>query len=461
MQIPFVGKAKKKPAPWVIGVLVAGAIAIPGGAFWASRQFAPRQAGNTATVAVQTKDVTVRISASGEVQPVQTVNLSPKSAGRIVQLLVDQGDRVTQGQVVARMDSSDLEAERVQAQARVAEAQANLDKLRAGTRVEEVRQAEAELNRARAEVERVRGLVADARSGLEFAQRQTQRQRELANEGAIAQNSLDEFLRKERTARETLNQAQAQLSQAQAQVDQANQQLAQRRNGARPEEIAQAEAQVANAIGQLRAVENRIEDTLIRAPFSGVITQRYATVGAFVTPTTQASASADGATSTSIFALANGLEIKARVPEVDVGQIRTGQMVEIRVDAYPEETFRGRVRRIAPEAVTVRDVTSFEVRIDILTGTNKLRSKMNADVEFLGDQIQDAVVIPTAALSTRKGKTGVWMPGEKENQPKFQPVTTGMSFDNDTQIIDGLKEGDRIYLQPPEGQKLGKPDEQQ
>jgi HlyD family secretion protein len=458
MRIPFVGKVGKKPAPWLIGVLAAGAIAVPTG-IWASRQFAPQSEGKTATIAVETKDLTVRIAASGEVQPVQTVNLSPKTAGRIVQLLVDQGDRVTQGQVVARMDSSDLEAERAQAQARVAEAQANLDKLRAGTRVEEVAQSEAELNRAKAEVDRVRGLVADARSGLDFAQRQTQRQRGLASQGAIAQNALDEFLRREQAARETLNQAQAQLNQAQAQVEQVTQQLTQRQNGARPEEIAQAEAQLANAIAQQRAVDNRIEDTLIRAPFSGVITQRYANVGAFVTPTTQASATADGATSTSIFALASGLEIKARVPEVDIGRIKTGQTVEIRVDAYPKETFKGRVRRVAPEALTVRDVTSFEIRIEILTGGDRLRSKMNTDVEFLGDQLRDALVVPTASLSTRRGKTGVWIPGDKPDEPKFQRVTTGLSFKNDTQILDGLKAGDRVYLQPPDGKKLGNPDE--
>lgn len=455
MQLPLIGllgKKDKKPARWLLGLLAAGVVAVPTTAYLVSRRSAP-QADN-AIVAVESKTVTARISASGEVIPIQTVNLSPKTAGQISELLVDQGDRVTEGQIVARMDSKDLEAERSQAQARVAEAQARLDQLRSGTRIEEIRQGEAEVARARAEVERVRGLVADTESGLEFARSQTQRRRELANQGAIAANDLDEFLRREQTARDALRQAQAQLNQAQAQFAQAQQQLAQRRNGARPEEIDQAEAQVAGAIAQLRSVENRLADTLIRAPFSGIITQRYATVGAFVTPTTQASAAGTGgATSTSIFALANGLEVQARVPEVDIGQIKRGQLVEIQVDAYPSETFKGRVRLIAPEAVTERDVTSFSVRIDILTGQDKLRSKMNADVNFLGNQLPNTVVVPTAALSTRKGQTGVWVPGEN-NKPRFQSVTTGLSFENETQILEGIKSGDRIYLQPPAGQKI-------
>lgn len=451
MHLPLIGKVDKKPARWLLALLATGVVVVPGTAYLVSRQSAPRQ--DNAMTTVESRTVTARISASGEVVPVQTVNLSPKTAGRISQLLVDQGDRVTQGQIVARMDASDLEAERTQAIARVNEAQARLNQLRAGSRIEEIRQAEAEVNRARAEVERVRGLVADAQSGVEFARSQTERRRQLANQGAIAANDLDEFIRREQTARDTLRQAQAQLNQAQAQVAQAQQQLELRRNGSRPEEIAQAEAQLQAAIGQRQAVENRLEDTLIRAPFSGIITQRYATVGAFVTPTTQASASGTGAASTSIFALAKGLEVQARVPEVDIGQIQRGQQVDIQVDSYPEETFKGRVRLIAPEAVTERDVTSFAVRIDILTGRDKLRSGMNADVEFLGESIPNTVTIPTAALSTRRGQTGVWVPGEN-NKPRFQPVTTGLSFDKETQILDGIKPGDRIYLEPPEGQKI-------
>lgn len=451
MQVPFFGKVGKNSSRWLLALLATGAIATSGGIFLISRQFTPRQ--ETATISVESKTVTARISASGEVVPIRTVNLSPKTAGKIAQLLVDQGDSVTQGQVVARMESQDVEAELNQARARVAEAQAKLDQLRAGTRVEEIRQAEAEVERARGEIRRVEGLVADANSAVEFARTQTRRQRELASQGAIASNALDEFIRREQNANQTLSQARAQLSQSQAQLNQANQQLEQRQNGARPEEIRQSEAQLQNAIAQLEQVQNRLEDTLIRAPFTGVITQRYATTGAFVTPTTQATAGADGSASTSIFALASGLEVRAKVPEVDIGQIKRGQEVDIRVDAFPEETFKGRVRLIAPEAVTERDVTSFSVRIDILTGRDKLKSKMNANVSFLGDSIPNTIVVPTAALSTQRGQTGVWVPGEN-NKPRFQRVTTGLSFDNDTQILDGIQPGDRIFVQPPEGQKI-------
>ena len=131
MQLPLFGKMDKKPARWLLALLATGVVAVPSAAFWMSRQSAPRQ--DNAMTTVESKTVTARISASGEVVPIRTVNLSPKAAGRISELLVDQGDRVTQGQIVARMDASDLEAERTQAIARVNEAQARWDQLRAGT----------------------------------------------------------------------------------------------------------------------------------------------------------------------------------------------------------------------------------------------------------------------------------------------------------------------------------------
>ncbi|MFM8006783.1 MAG: efflux RND transporter periplasmic adaptor subunit, partial [Dolichospermum sp.] len=102
---------------------------------------------------------------------------------------------------------------------------------------------------------------------------------------------------------------------------------------------------VASAEAQLKQQQVQLEDTIIRAPFSGIITQRYATVGAFVSPAVSASSNAS-ATSTSIVALAKGLEVLVNVPEVDIPQIKQGQKVEITVDAYPDEIFDGKVRLI-------------------------------------------------------------------------------------------------------------------
>jgi HlyD family secretion protein len=186
-----------------------------------------------------------------------------------------------------------------------------------------------------------------------------------------------------------------------------------------------------------------------------MITQRYATVGGFVSPAVSASSSAS-ATSTSIVALAKGLEVLANVPEVDISQIKQGQKVEITVDAYPDEIFQGQVRLIAPEAVVEQNVTSFQVRVTVNQGSEKLRSGMNvSEVTFLGNNIQNALLIPQELIVTRKGKTGVWLLGEK-NQPEFNLVKIGANIDNEVQVLDGLKAGDRIFIDLPKTKEKGK-----
>jgi len=196
----------------------------------------------------------------------------------------------------------------------------------------------------------------------------------------------------------------------------------------------------------------QLEDTKIRAPFAGVITQRYAIQGAFVTPATSAS-DATSATSTSIVALARDVEVLAKVPEADISQIKPGQVVEIVADAYPDKVFKGRVKLIAPEAVKERDVTLFQVRVAIDTGKDLLQSGMNVDLRFVGQKLSNALVVPTVAIVTNKGQTGVLIPDEKK-QPKFQPVTIGSTIGNKIQILEGAKAGDRVFIELPPGKKL-------
>ena len=191
---------------------------------------------------------------------------------------------------------------------------------------------------------------------------------------------------------------------------------------------------------------------MIRAPFDGVITQRFATQGAFVTPTTSAS-DATSATSTAIVALARDLEILAEVPEADISQVQTGQAVEIRADAFPDQVFQGRVRLIAPEAIERQSVTLFQVRVDLLSGKDVLRSNMNVNVAFIGDQLQNALVVPTVAVVTQAGTTGVLVPGDR-NDIRFQPVTLGPQVGDQIQVLDGLQPGTRVFVDLPPGRTL-------
>lgn len=422
VELPLIGKVKR-PSRWLVGLLATGVVVLGSTTYLLVEQARPKLNIAELTVPVEAKDVTLRIAASGKVTPVQSVNISPKNSGVLVDLLVEQGDTVKAGQIIARMDDDTLQAQLIQARAKVAQAQAQLAEARAGNRSQEIEQAQAQVEAAQARAE--------------LAQARRQRYQNLAQQGAISENELDQYISEEKSTQASLQEAKRQLSLL--------------RSGSRPEEIAQRQAAVNAAIGELKSVQVQLEDTIIRAPFAGVVTQKYATEGAFVTPTTSASTTAS-ATSSSIVAIAKGLEILAEVPEVDIGQIKQGQQVEIVADAYPDRVFKGRVRLISPEAVVEQNVTSFQVRVAIDSGKDRLRSGMNVDLTFLGARQEDALVVPTVAIVTEKGKTGVLVPNEN-NEPEFHPVTIGQSVQDRTQILQGVSEGDRVFINPPENKQ--------
>jgi HlyD family secretion protein len=106
------------------------------------------------------------------------------------------------------------------------------------------------------------------------------------------------------------------------------------------------------------------------------------------------------------------------------------------------------VRLIAPEAVKEDGVTLFQIRIAIDTGKDKLRSGLNVDLNFFGDEVNGALLVPTVAIVTDKGNPGVLIPDAK-NKPLFQSVTIGSQVKDQTQVLEGVKQGDRIFLNPP------------
>jgi HlyD family secretion protein len=524
-------KKFKNTSPWVVGLMAAGVLAIGSSTYFFLGRTPPKLNIEQLTVPVKSQTLKLRITASGTVVPVQSVNLSPKAAGRLVQLYVEQGDRVQEGQKIAQMDNRDIQAqlngakanyeqakarlaeaqrgsrkeEIAQARARLDQAEARLQEARTG-RPEEIDQAQARLNQAKARLEQAvssapeqiaqaQAQVNAASSRVKLAQERFKSYEFLARQGAIQQDKLNEVSSENTTALANLQEAQRRLEQQKSstsrdidrekaavteaeqalkqiqkgkrpeEIDQlegavaeARSALEQLQNGTRPEQIAQFEAAAEASKAQMQAAQVQMEDTIIRAPFSGIVTQKYANVGAFVTPTTSAS-STNSATSTSIVALAKDMEIKAKIPEVNIGQIKPGQQVEIVADSYPDKVFTGRVRLVAPEAVVEQSVTSFEVRVAIETGRNELRSGMNVNVTFLGKELPNALLVPTVAIVTEGGKTGVLTPDEK-NQPKFHPVKIGSSIEDQTQILEGIKEGDRVFIELPKDRKFNSNDSQ-
>jgi len=200
---------------------------------------------------------------------------------------------------------------------------------------------------------------------------------------------------------------------------------------------------------KFKQIEVEENETNIRAPFQGVITSRYAVPGAFVTPTTSASSSREGgATSSSIVELSQGLEIVAKVPESDIGRIKTGQEATIRVDAFPDRRFNAIVSKISPSAIKNNNVTSFEVTLLLRKKPEDLRLGMTSDINFQTGATKINTLIPTVAIVTEEGKAGVLIVGSN-NQPTFKKVELGTSSGSKTAIISGLEPGEKVFIDLP------------
>lgn len=423
---------------WKLGILAIGLVGTIAIAYIIFRpQPTPEINIETDTVLVKSQDLQLQIKVNGLVQSIRKINISPSTQGRIMELFVREGDRIQAGQSIARMDDEQLQAQVSQYEAILDRSQAQLAERLAGSRQEEVAKAEADVIRSEARVQ-------EARSRLQLDKEKLNRRQILQKEGAITREALNESQVDVRNAEDNLTQTQASLAISQ-------QDLARQRSGFRAEEIAQTRAQVAEANAQLQSFQIQLNNTLVRAPFDGIITRCFTDVGDFVAPTTSASSS-DGATSASIAELSSGLEVEAKVPEANIAGIKQGQSVEVRSDSYPDQVFKGQVQSIAPRAVKENSITSFRVKVKLETGLEQLKAGMNVKLAFIAEPIQNALVVPLSAVVTQKdGQRGIWLL-VANRKIRFQLIRLGSENGSQAQILEGLKAGDRILISPPANQ---------
>lgn len=278
----------------------------------------------------------------------------------------------------------------------------------------QVDQARANLLSAKANLEKARATTADAKRTME-------RNRELLSKDLIAQSDYD-------TAETNYANAAAGVNAAKAQ-------------------IAQTEA-------ALRSAEINLRYTKILSPVDGVVISRNVDVGqtvaaSFQTPT--------------LFTIAQDLtkmQIDTSVDEADIGKVKTGQEVNFSVDAYPDITFKGKVWQIRNAPITVQNVVTYDVVVQVDNPDLKLKPGMTANVSIIVDMKKDALRIPNAALRfklsgkslqaaekrTEKRGPGVWIL-EKE-KPKRIPVSLGISDGSYTEIVSGeIREGQEVIVE--------------
>jgi HlyD family secretion protein len=270
------------------------------------------------------------ISASGTIEAVE-VNVGSKVAGEVKERPVDEGSRVRAGDMLASIDHETLDIQLRQAEAGIDLARAQLVLLRNGARREDIEQAEAALSQAEA--------------SLKLARDDARRMREL-----------------EKTASATPKQredAEARLTVAQAQRDAAAEAVRKMRNLARPEEIKAAEAQLARAESAADLLRKTIADCTIVAPVAGIVTHKAVEVGELVV---------QGATVVTVSEL-DSVYVMIYVTETELGRIRLGDAAEVRIDAFAERAFPGKVTYISPEAeFTPKNVQTKQDRVKLVFG---------------------------------------------------------------------------------------------
>jgi RND family efflux transporter MFP subunit len=396
----------------------------------------------------------------GTLEAPRFVTIKPQIEGRVKQLLIKEGDRVLQGQPIVRLQSDDTQALLQQRQAALAQANANLALLNAGTRPEQIAQARATLAQAQSklkdaqagaqpqEIAQAVAQIDAAKSALELAKSRTNRYKQLAKQGAISQDQFAGFRQAEQSNAAALVVAQKKLEQLRksrnsdistlaAAVEQQNQNLQQQLNGARPEEIAQARSLVSQAAAQVRAAQVQLQYTQVLAPFTGVVGNIPVKVGELA---------AKGDTITTL-TKNDSFDLNLSIPLNRAKQLRSGLPVEL-LDASGKSIATGKVSFIAPNATA--DSQTVLAKATFANSGGQLLNRQSVQAKAIWAE-RAGILIPVTAVSRLGGKTFVFVaqqqqtPDGKSSLTAIQkPVELGSIEGNNYQVISGLKAGDKI-----------------
>ena len=346
-----------------------------------------------------------RLVFSGTIEA-DDVQIGSRVGGRVASVLVEEGQEVKPGQPILRFETFDLEARRADAAAAVAQAEANLAKMKSWSRPEEMAQAKAaaeaawmNLEQARngprpQEIEAARAELKAAEADLELARVTAQRVESLVKAGDLSQQEYDnakagfDRARARRdaarqrlevllagTRKEELDRAERLFREAQARND-----LVQR--GARKEDIAAAQAQLDRARAALKQIETQLAELEVKSPSNAFIEVMRIRPGDLVAP---------GASVASLIEV-NRLFVRVYVPEPEIGNMRLGEEASVSVDTFRDETFKGEIEHISnrgeftPRNVQTREERNhqmFGVRVRLDNSARKLRPGMAADVTVM------------------------------------------------------------------------------
>lgn len=363
-------------------VAVVAVLAIATGAWWWRARGSSHL--SYVTAAVTRGDVVATISATGTIEPVESVDVGAQVAGRVIAFgtgvdgkTIDYGSKVKKGAVLAKIDDSVYAADLSTAKAQLEQAQAG--KL----------SAEANLQQMKAK--------------LDLANAQWKQARALYQNKLLAQTDYD-------TAKANYEVAQSDVSVAQAGV-------------------AQAKSSIVQAQAGLQKAQQNLDFCIIKSPVSGIIIDRRVNIGQTVVASLNAP---------SLFLIANDLskmQIWAAVNEGDVGRIKPGMPVTFTVDAFPGQTFRGNVGEVRLNATMNQNVVLYTVVVNIDNSNQRLLPYLTANVRFTLHHETNALLVPNAALRWTPSSLAEVAPDAR--QLAVDPPTNNVPFRKTVWLKDG------------------------
>ena len=396
---------KKRRKRVIITVIIVAAVLIGAGVLYAFTRGGTK-IDPSKLAKVEKGDLAKSVVATGKVEPITKVDVKSKASGIVKKLLIDAGDRVKKGQLLAQLDKEEIQAQVEQSRAALAASEANL------------KSSEADYERAKVDAEG---------PDVPLLKRAYERAIGMAKEGVVSTSALEDAQKNYELALNKQNVAKAQLIVLKA-------------------KIAQSQAQVAQDRAHLNQLDEQLSYTDIESPIDGVVLSRDVEMGDAVS-----SILVLGSSATLVMTLGDTSEVyvKGKVDESDIGKVYLGQPARIKVESFKEKTFNGKVTKISPMGVEKDNVTTFEVRVSINNPGGELKAVMTANAEIILEEHKNVLQIPEGAIlydKDKKASVEVPDPKAKDGKKKIA-VNIGISNGAKTELLGGLKEGDQVVLQ--------------
>lgn len=406
-------------------------------------------------VTVSRGDITSYVSASGTILPERQANLAFQTAGTIMTVSVQVGDAVKAGQVLAQLDTVDLEMAVRQAQIGQRQAEAQLAQLTVGPNAVDVASAKAALASAQAAYQQVlngtdadrlaaaRAQVEQARVTLDQAQQAYDKVKDFPGVGMLPQSlQLQQTTINYETAQANYRVAsrgadQAQIAASQAQVAQAQAALDRLQRGPTKEQIDISQAGLDQARLAVEQAQRRLENARIVAPWDGVVTTVNIVQGTLAQLGAPALLLADH----------SRFHINVQVDEVDVASVAPNQPVSIEVDALPEQKLSGHVYKVAPSAsIDQAGTTTYLVTIHFDSIDPRVRAGMTATANITSSARQGVVLVLNRAVQIDRETGKTYAERETELGPERVELRLGLRDEQYSEVREGLAEGDQLII---------------